>query len=155
MSSKQMNDAIFYPNNDNSKKNYIRDINVKNKKTNDYINKNSNNNNIHYKKQQLFPYKYYLCIYFLRNSDYKKKSVFFPNKFLYIYSFICNLVDISSYLILQREFEILKNTFITDKYRAILESSKKINVNDQSFISDIKECLNIRKMSILGRFKNE
>ena len=187
MSSQQMNDAIFNTNNDNSKKNYIRDINVKNKKTNEYINinkdklssisplfkdicinkysfdkidispinKNSNNNNIHYKKQQLFPYKYYLCIYFLRNSDYKKKSVFFPNKFLYIYTFICNLVDISSYLILQREFEILKNTFITDKYRAILESSKKINVNDQSFSSDIKECLNINKKSILGKFKNE
>jgi hypothetical protein len=186
LSSNQMNDAIYNTNNDNSKKNYIRDINVKNKKTNEYININkdklssisplfkdicinkysfdkidissinkNSNNNINYKKQQLFPYKYYLCIYFLRNSDYKKKSVFFPNKFLYIYSFICNLLDISSYLILQREFEILKNTFITDKYRAILESSKKINVNDQSFSSDIKECLNIKKMSILGRFKNE
>ena len=37
-------------------------------------------------------------------------------------------MDISSYIILQREFEILKSTLVINKYRDIIENSKKINV---------------------------
>ena len=183
VNSKQIKNDDFNSNSDNSKVNYIRNINLKNNSINDYninkekslsisplfaenplnkyslnkinlsfFNKSINHNN-YYKSQKLFPYKYYLCASFLRNIDYTKKSIFFPNKFLYVYTFICNLVDISSYLILQREFEILKNTFIMDKHRSIVESSKKINVNSHSFNNDMKECLSNKKMSILGRFK--
>jgi hypothetical protein len=37
-------------------------------------------------------------------------------------------MDISSYIILQREFEILKSTLVINKYRDIIENSKKFNV---------------------------
>ena len=105
-------------------------------------------------KKKLFPYKYYLCSIFLKNIDVSKNSIFFTKKFLVVYNFICQLFDISSYLILQKEFQIMKNTIMMGKYREIFENRQKINVNDHSFNSDIKECLDTHKFSILGKFIN-
>ena len=39
------------------------------------------------------------------------------------------------------------------KYKDILENRTKINVNEHSFNTDIKECLDSYKYSILGRVK--
>ena len=108
----------------------------------------------HYIKSKLFPYKYYLCSIFIKNFDVNKESIFFPKKFITVYYFICQLFDISSYLILQREFQIIKNTLLRGKYKALIENRQKINVNDHSFNIDMKECLDYQKFSILGRVKN-
>ena len=117
---------------------------------------NVNNNAIkiktHYEKKKLFPYKYYLCSIFIKN-DLSKNSIFFTKKFIAVYNFICQLFDISSYLILQKEFQIMKNTIIIGKSRDIFENRQKINVNDHSFNTDMKECLDSQKFSILGRVK--
>ena len=91
----------------------------------------------YYNKKKLFPYKYYLCSIFMKNIGVSKKSIFFTENFVVVYNFICQLIDISSYLMLQKEFEILKNTFISSKYKTVIESSKKININDESFNIDI------------------
>ena len=90
----------------------------------------------------------------MKNIDVSKNSIFFTKKFLVVYNFICQLFDISSYLILQKEFQIMKNTIMMGKYREIFENRQKINVNDHSFNSDIKECLDTHKFSILGKFIN-
>ena len=108
-----------------------------------------------YVQKKLFPYKYYLCSIFIKNINISKKSIFFTRKFIVVYNFICQLFDISSYLILQREFQILKSTLMIGKYRAVLENRQKINVNDHSFNTDMKECLDSQKFSILGRIKND
>ena len=121
---------------------------------NNNIRNNSNKgfiNSTHYIKKKLFPYKYYLCSIFIKNIDISKKSLFFTKKFIVVYNFICQLFDISSYLILQREFQILKNTLMFDKYKALLENREKINVNDHSFNIDMKECIDSQKFSILGK----
>ena len=107
----------------------------------------------YYVQKKLFPYKYYLCSIFIKNIDVKKKSCFFTRKFIAVYNFICQLFDISSYLILQKEFQILKNTIMMGKYKYLLESNQKINVNAHSFNIDMKECLDSNKFSILGRVK--
>ena len=78
------------------------------------------------KNKKLFPFKYYLYTAFVNNVH--KNSSFFSEKFIEVYKFICQLMDISSYIILQREFEILKSTLVINKYRDIIENSKKINV---------------------------
>ena len=181
MSSKQLNN-IFNRNNEISKLNNFKNMNVQNNNINDLVdkdkssiisplfnvncinnyfvenknnNKLNNNNDNQYIKSRLFPYKYYLCTIFIKNLTFKKNSIFFSKKFIDVYNFICQLIDISSYLILQREFEILKNTLMIGKQRDILENKQKINVNDHSFQIDMKECLKSQKFSILGRRKNE
>ena len=102
---------------------------------------------------KLFPYKYYLCSIFIKNIDLNKNNFFFTKKFIVVYNFVCQLFDISSYLILQKEFQIMKNTIMIGKYRDILENRSKINVNELSLNSDIKECLDSHKFYILGRVK--
>ena len=106
-----------------------------------------------YVQKKLFPYKYYLCSIFIKNIDLSKNTIFFTKKFIVVYNFICQLFDISSYLILQKEFQIMKNTIMIGKYGDIIENRTKINVNDRSFNNEIKECLNSQKFSILGRIK--
>ena len=112
-----------------------------------------NNTKKYYIQKKLFPYKYYLCSIFIKNIDVKKKSCFFTRKFIVVYNFICQLFDISSYLILQKEFQIMKNTIMMGKYKDLFESNQKINVNSHSFNIDMKECLDSNKFSILGRVK--
>ena len=104
-----------------------------------------------YVKKTLFPYRYYLCSIFIKNIDISKNPKFFTRKFISVYNFICQLFDVSSYLILQREFEIMKNTIMIGKYKEILESRQKINVNDHYFNINMKECLDTQKFSILGK----
>ena len=108
----------------------------------------------YYVKQNLFPYKYYLYSIFIKNININKKSFCFPKKFLNVYNFICQILDISSYLVLQKEFQTIKNTLMKGKYRSIIENKQKINVNDKSFNVDMKECLDDQKLSILGKIKN-
>ena len=88
------------------------------------------------------------------NIKSNKNSFCFPKKFLNVYNFICQILDISSYLKLQKEFQTIKNTLMKGKYRDIVENNQKINVNDRSFNVDMKECLDDQKLSILGKIKN-
>ena len=125
----------------------------------------NNNNNIehlkimnikaktHYIKKELFPYKYYLCSIFIKNINLSKGTFFFTKKFIIVYNFICQLFDISSYLILQREFQTMKNTVIEEKQRHIIEKGQKINVGANSFSINMKECLDNKKLSIFGKIK--
>ena len=121
--------------------------------SNSYNYKNLNSKK-YYVQKQLFPYKYYLCSIFIKNIDLRKRHFFFTKKFISVYYFICQLFDISSYLIMQREFQIMKNTIMIGKYRDILENRTKINVNDHSFNTYMKECLDFHKFSIFGRIKH-
>ena len=104
-----------------------------------------------YIKRTLFPYRYYLFSICIKNIDISKESFFLTKKFMVVYNFICQLFDISSYLILQIEFEIMKNAILVEKYKDLLENRKKINVNEVYFNYNMKECLNTKKFSILGK----
>jgi len=106
-----------------------------------------------YIRKSLFPFKYYLCSIFIKNFDLKKKYRCLSKKFIVVYDFICQLSDISSYFILQREFQIIKNNILDKKYKNILEKGQKVNINDHSFQIDMNECLNTKKLSILGKIK--
>ena len=151
--SHDISKRFFSKKNNNKKNSNIGD----NKNDNKINNKNMDKNRrslTQYIKKTLFPYKYYLCSIFIKNIDISKQSFFFTKKFVVVYNFICQLFDISSYLLLQREFEIMKNTIMVGKYREILENRQKINVNDLYFNINMKECLDRHKFSILGKVKN-
>ena len=146
-----------------------------NKKSNDQSDSLSNNNRLknnnspknrsynnptlniksktHYIKKKLFPYKYYLCSIFIKNIDISKTSFFFTKKFIIVYNFISQLFDISSYLILQREFQTMKNTIIEESQRNIIEKGQKINVGANSFNMNMRQCLDHKKLSIFGKIK--
>ena len=101
----------------------------------------------------LFPYRYYLFSIFIKSIDTSRNYKFFTKKFIAVYNFICQILDISSYLILQKEFEIMKITLLMEKYREILENRQKININDIYFNTNMKKCLDSKSFSILGKMK--
>ena len=99
-------------------------------------------------KEILFPYKYYLFSVFIKNLNISKKNTLFSPRFSKIYIFLCQLIDITTYLLLQREFNALKK-IINDKKIPLIDKNKKINVNSKNFIGDINNCIGDRKFHIL------
>ena len=130
------NNSIFDENILNNK-NKDNNINFKNKGilTNKHLrknnqehegNKNATENNLFKSKTKttntettLFPYRYYLFYIFIKKIDISNNSIFYTKKFVNVYNFICRLLDISSYLIIQKEVEIIKNDVLLDKYKEL------------------------------------
>ena len=101
-------------------------------------------------KQQLFPAKYYLFSVFIKNLDISGKNIFFSTKFAKIYIFLSQLFDITAYLALQREFNVLKK-ILKEKDLNSVEKYQKINVNTPTFIQEINDCIEKEKFHILAK----
>ena len=120
-----------------------------NSKGNDNNEDNTNEKN-NFIKQKLFPYKYYLCSIFIKNLNTSEHNCFFSSRFTKIYAFLCQLFDITTYLLLHREFNALKSIF-NEKNVHLIEKNKKININSKSFIKNINECIEEQKFYILAQ----
>ena len=103
-----------------------------------------------YIKEKLFPYKYYLFSVFIKNLTISKRNCFFSQRFSKIYTFLSQLFDITTYLSLIREFNALKKIF-DEKNVNLIEKNKKININSNSFIKDINDCIGGQKFYILAQ----
>ena len=132
---------------------------IKNNNSKILLNKFNENSNIlksshiihkKYIHKQLFPYKFYFFAIFLKNIDITKKSLCFSKKFTKVYAFLCQMLDLSSYLFLIREFTILKNKLVDKKYLFNIEDNKKINVSDRLFIRNINQCIEGQKFNIFS-----
>ena len=106
-----------------------------------------------YVSKKLFPNRFYFFSSFVKNSTINKDNCFFSNKFAKVYSFLTQIIDISTYLVLIREFNMLKSEFLDDKKRNYIEKNNKINVGDSSFIRDINQCLSSRNFDIFSKQK--
>ena len=107
-----------------------------------------NTNNLIHSK--LFPFRYYFFLIFFKNIDISKRKSCFPQKFIKANLFLRQLLDISSYLSLQKEFQVLKNRFLTKEEMDYIENNKKININNQSFYRNVNECIDHHNLHILG-----
>ena len=131
--------------------NNINNVNI-NKEQNNYINQIVYIHNKDQGVKQLFPYRYYLFSEFIKNIDISHYyHCCFSKKFTKVYKFIGKLFDISSYLILQREFSIIKNYIFKQKELNMIEKDIKINLNDRSFMRDINDCIGGMKFDIFAK----
>ena len=101
-------------------------------------------------KGKLFPYKYYCFSVFIKNLNISKGNFFFSSRFAKVYAFLCQLFDVTTYLTLQREFSILKNS-LSEKNIKLIENFNKINVNSKNFLNDISYCIGEKKLNILAQ----
>jgi len=106
-------------------------------------------NEKNYIKQKLFPYKYYLFSVFIKNLD-PSVNCFFSSRFAKIYTFLCQLFDITTYLSFQREFNALKKIFSENSIN-LIEKNQKININTNSFLKEISDCIGEHKFYILAQ----
>ena len=59
--------------------------------------------------------------------------------------FIGQLLDISSYITLQKEFQKIKYELLNKKNIGFVENDEKLNINGQHFMRNINECIDSRK----------
>ena len=87
-------------------------------------------------KKPLFPYKYYLCSIFIKSAYTSSKPYFFTKKFMSVYNLICQLFDITSYLLMQKEFDLIKKKFYLDNIENIknnnTRSSQLFKINNKT-----------------------
>ena len=102
--------------------------------------------------EKLFPYKYYFFLMFFKNINFKRRMLCFPKKFIKANLFLGQLLDISSYLLLHKEFQILKNLFLTKEEINYIEKENrnKININNEVFMQNVEECIEKQKFYILA-----
>jgi hypothetical protein len=100
---------------------------------------------------KLFPLRYYLCAVFIKNIDLTKIRFCMSKKFIKVYSFLCQLFDISSYCVLQREFNTVKNSLFDEKNIQLIEKTNKINVNSHSFMRDMNDAIGSHNFHIFGK----
>jgi hypothetical protein len=74
----------------------------------------------------------------------------FSSRFAKVYTFLCQLFDVTTYISLQREFSLLKNT-LSEKNIKLIENYNKINVNSKNFLKDISYCIGEQKLNILAQ----
>ena len=103
---------------------------------------------------KLFPFRYYFCSIFVKNLDLTKHRFCMSRKFIKVYIFLCQLFDISSYCALQKEFNIVKNSIFDEKNIQLIENKNKVNVNSQSFMSEMNYCIGKHKFNILSNNYN-
>ena len=127
----------FILNENNNKINKDNDLDLKNNITNNSI----NINNIS-KKEKIFPYKYYLFSVFIKYTNKSKGNCFFSSNFSKIYLFLCQLFDITTYFLLNREFNALKAMYIENNLNNInvFEENRKENKYVKIDFNEIKDC---------------
>ena len=102
-------------------------------------------------KGELFPYKYYFYSVFIKSLDIAKHQCCFSRKFIKVYTFINQMFDVSSYLLLLRDFELVKNKFLKDDGINLNRGNKKINVNSRVFVRNMNECIDNKKFDIFAK----
>ena len=111
------------------------------------------NNDIKYVPKKLFPYRYYIFLIFFKSIDGYKNKFCLPKKFVKVNLFLGQLLDISTYLILQKEFHALKNKCLTKEEVNIIERKNKINIGSPIFIRKVNECIENERFDILYSMK--
>lgn len=137
--------------NEFSKKRELSDDKINKKRSHKFSDKMINiPKKINLIKGKLFPYKYYLFSVFIKNLNISKGNFFFSSRFAKVYTFLCQLFDVTTYLTLQREFSVLKNS-LSKKNIELIEKYNKINVNSKTFLKDISYCIGEKKLNILAQ----
>ena len=105
-----------------------------------FANKSTNRNNIS-KMGKKFPFKYYIFSIFIKDVNKSKGNIFFSFKFSKIYLFLCQLFDITTYFLLNREFNSLKAMYNENNLNLnLLETNRKGNKYIKSGFNEINDC---------------
>ena len=130
-----------------TKNNFILNENNNKIKVNTYLDlkNNSINNSISInsisKKENIFPYKYYLFSIFIKYINKSNGNIFYSANFSKINLFLYQLIDITSYFLLNREFNSLKAMYNENNLNLnLLETNRKGNKYIKSDFNEINDC---------------
>ena len=150
--------SVNYKNNINKKlkssindDNFIKQINSLNNSIQDYSlepfkiikphKKYKSNHHTYKPKKFLFPFYYYFLDVIFDNLVNPKRFFNFSRKYFTIYNFMCQVYDISSHVVLIKQFNILKNilkeTLFENNENFIPKLYNKINISNNNIIESL------------------
>ena len=115
------------------------------------INKNFQKN----LKKDLFPTYYYFMDIFIDKLIKPKRFCFMNKKYFIVYNFMGQIFDITSHILLIKNFNILRNIFLNEinggKKFNIYTLEKKININDANLMKEINNDINEKSCDVFTK----
>ena len=99
--------------------------------------------------KKLFPFYYYFMDVFLDFIKQPKKFCIVSQQYLTAYNFMSQLYDISTYVLLYEQFNIIRRVLYF-KYYGYFNMTKKINILDEKIMVSINENLKNKKSAIFS-----
>ena len=87
-------------------------------------------------KKPLFPFIFYMSDFFINKSK-NQYFCFVSKDYLIIYKFMNRLYDVSSYLMLYKQFNILKNILVKGELLDAVNSIEKLNINNKELVEEL------------------
>ena len=85
--------------------------------------------------EKLFPFKYYFFSIFIKNLSLEKNKLCFSNKFAKVYMFLTQVMDIRNYLLLLKEFNVIRTKFFNQKKLTVI-GENNLNIGTNSLMKD-------------------
>ena len=135
------NSKSFFPFNDSKMKDSYKT----------HIQKKINNK----KREHLFPYFYFFLDVFFDKFKKPTKFCCVSKKYFLVYNYMGQIYDISTYIMLFKQFTLLNNfifeTKNPNKYSPLYESNGKININDNYKLDQLDKELKSKKCVLFSR----
>ena len=120
-----------YNNNNHKKDEQMKDI-EKEKVTEEYITRKKN--------KKLFPLYYFFLNIFINKLERPKTFCCLDKKYLIVYNFMGRIFDISSYIILFKDFSIYRTIFAKEMKELNFEKlDRKFNINDCELMHNLEQ----------------
>jgi hypothetical protein len=104
-------------------------------------------------KRKLFPYLYFFLDIFFDRMKRPKKFCLVPKKYFIVYNYMSQIYDISSHILLFKNFNILNNFIvesISKQFDCSFDNNRKININDNRVIEHLDMELKTKKCVIFA-----
>ena len=124
-------------------------------KSREYISIDSNLKSFDFKrKRDLFPYYYFFMDFFFDKLIKPHKFFCLSKKYFTIYNFMCQIYDISTHIILFKQFNTFNNLLkqmVQDHGLSPIHTFKKINIKDNEIIARINKDLRTKKSILFSK----
>ena len=115
----------------------------------------SNLKNVSFKRESdLFPYYYFFMDFFFDKLIKPHKFFCLSKKYFTIYNFMCQIYDISTHIILFKQFNTFNNLFkqmVQEHGFPPIHTFKKINITDKDIIAKINKDLQTKKSILFSK----
>ena len=128
-----------------SKKNSLMKKSSKGKDS--FIN-NNYKEHISWKKKYIFPIQYFLLDFFFDKLINPQQFFCLSKTYFTVYNFMCQIYDISTHIILFKQFNLLNNILLKsyeEKGYCPAHPFKKININDNKLLKKLNKDLKCKK----------
>ena len=121
-------------------------------KSREYISIDSNLKSVDFKrKRDLLPYYYFFMDFFFDKLIKPNKFFCLSKKYFTVYNFMCQIYDISTHIILFKQFNHLLRQMVQDHGFCPIHAFKKINIEDNEIISRINNDLKTKKSILFSK----